>query len=516
MHMSVAHLFFFTCPGLLLAKPGFLGSRTKYNTRSIDTEVALLSDSELAARADDVRGALKHLWSGYRSLNTTWGADEVHPITGDRGDMWGGISMLALDTLDTLWLAGLHKEFEEGEQLVSQLDLHPMAQPMRSSFFEITIRGLSGLLSAYALSGDKVLLEKAKELGDHLMQGFPRAGSYNIWPVSYIDVHNPQDVEVTPSFHRNSALLADVGSNVLEFTYLSEATGNPSYAIAAENVFNKLVSLSESEHQPLAPSNLDPWRLKFYDDSVSVGSTGDSYYEYLLKRYIQSGGKEHHLLQAWKRAMREMKDSLLQTSDTGLTYIAVSAKRLKNGELRSSQNQMEHLSCFVSGMLAMASHFVPVEEREDWWLPKSEEIVRTCYEMYRTSPSGLSPEFVYFDSSGVHASPGRENFRLRPETLESLFYLHRITGNSTYRDWSWKIFQAINRNTKTNYGFASVEDVTQVPVELVDSEETFMGAETLKYALLTQMPRTALSLEKFVLNTEAHPFPAAQPLGSGT
>ena len=30
---------------------------------------------------------------------------------------------------------------------------------------------------------------------------------------------------------------------------------------------------------------------------------------------------------------------------------------------------------------------------------------------------------------------------LRPETVESLFYLYRITKNETYRDWGWNIFE---------------------------------------------------------------------------
>lgn len=30
---------------------------------------------------------------------------------------------------------------------------------------------------------------------------------------------------------------------------------------------------------------------------------------------------------------------------------------------------------------------------------------------------------------------------LRPELIESLFYMWYFTGNKTYQDWGWRIFQ---------------------------------------------------------------------------
>jgi len=39
-----------------------------------------------------------------------------------------------------------------------------------------------------------------------------------------------------------------------------------------------------------------------------------------------------------------------------------------------------------------------------------------------------------------------------------------------------------------------------------DSQESFWLAETLKYFYLIFSPRSTLSLEEFVLNTEAHPL----------
>ncbi len=37
--------------------------------------------------------------------------------------------------------------------------------------------------------------------------------------------------------------------------------------------------------------------------------------------------------------------------------------------------------------------------------------------------------------------PNDAHYLLRPETIESLWYLYYFTGNKTYQDWGWNIFQ---------------------------------------------------------------------------
>lgn len=48
---------------------------------------------------------------------------------------------------------------------------------------------------------------------------------------------------------------------------------------------------------------------------------------------------------------------------------------------------------------------------------------------------------------------------LRPETVESLFYLWRFTGNKTYQEWGWNIFQAFERNSRIETGYVGLKDV---------------------------------------------------------
>lgn len=109
------------------------------------------------------KAAIKHCFDGYAAKG--WGKDRIQPITGEGSD-WIGLAITLLDSLDTLYLAGLTEEFQKGVDFVRTLN---MANERSGSFFEISIRALGGLLGAYTLSGEKILLKKAEELGEVLL-----------------------------------------------------------------------------------------------------------------------------------------------------------------------------------------------------------------------------------------------------------------------------------------------------------------------------------------------------------
>lgn len=97
---------------------------------------------------------------------------------------------------------------------------------------------------------------------------------------------------------------------------------------------------------------------------------------------------------------------------------------------------------------------------------------------------------------------------LRPETVESLFYQYRLTKDSRYRDWGWKIFQAFEKHTRIETGgYSGVFSVLNTNKKQ-DKMESFFISETLKYLfLLFSDDPDVLKLDEWVLNTEAHPFP---------
>lgn len=98
------------------------------------------------------------------------------------------------------------------------------------------------------------------------------------------------------------------------------------------------------------------------------------------------------------------------------------------------------------------------------------------------------------------------NYGLRPEAIESIFIMYRLTGEKKYRDAGWKMFQAVEGYTRTKIAHAAIDDVTTVVPVFKDSMESFWLAETLKYFYLLFSEPTLISLDEWVLNTEAHPF----------
>ncbi|KAK1753069.1 glycosyl hydrolase family 47-domain-containing protein [Echria macrotheca] len=98
---------------------------------------------------------------------------------------------------------------------------------------------------------------------------------------------------------------------------------------------------------------------------------------------------------------------------------------------------------------------------------------------------------------------------LRPEAIESVWYMYRITGDPTWQDKGWRMFEAVIRSTRTEIGHSAIHDVTSTAPgkpDMADSMESFWLAETLKYFYLLFAEPDVISLDEWVLNTEAHPF----------
>ncbi|KAL3461398.1 glycosyl hydrolase family 47-domain-containing protein [Aspergillus heterothallicus] len=97
-------------------------------------------------------------------------------------------------------------------------------------------------------------------------------------------------------------------------------------------------------------------------------------------------------------------------------------------------------------------------------------------------------------------------YLLRPEAIESVFIMYRLTGDTIWRDKGWKMFQAIDQATRTELAHSAIADVTVDDPRPLDSMESFWLAETLKYFYLLFSDPSIVSLDEYVLNTEAHPF----------
>ena len=86
----------------------------------------------------------------------------------------------------------------------------------------------------------------------------------------------------------------------------------------------------------------------------------------------------------------------------------------------------------------------------------------------------MAPEIWWFNSQGPYIKPADGFSLLRPETLESLFYLWRITNDPIYREWGWEIFEAFERHARVETGgYASVDDVRSAHPRKRDKMESF-------------------------------------------
>lgn len=443
--------------------------------------------------------AFRHAWAGYRKF--AWGHDELKPVSRSFSE-WFGLGLTLVDALDTMWILGLKKEFGEARRWVStKLQFQ---KDVDVNLFESTIRILGGLLSTYHLTGDALFLQKAEDFGNRLMPAFRTPSK-----IPYSDVNIGTGV-AHPPWWTSDSTVAEVTSIQLEFRELSRLTGDKKFQEAAEEVTRRVHDLS-GKKDGLVPMFINTHSGLFTHGGVfTLGARADSYYEYLLKQWIQGRRQDARLRDDYLEAIEGVRKHLLHRSEPSkLTFVG----ELAHGRFSA---KMDHLVCFLPGTLALGAHYgLPADHME-----LARALMETCYQMNRQMPTGLSPEIAHFnlhaqkDQKDVQVKPADRHNLLRPETVESLFYLYRLTGDRKYQDWGWEILQSFNTYTRVfSGGYSSISNV-QDPhnPQPRDKMESFFLGETLKYLfLLFSDDSDLLSLDAYVFNTEAHPLPIWAP-----
>uniref|UniRef100_A0A8C2Q107 alpha-1,2-Mannosidase n=1 Tax=Cyprinus carpio TaxID=7962 RepID=A0A8C2Q107_CYPCA len=446
------------------------------------------------SRLEAVREAFRHAWKGYK--NFAWGHDELKPISKSYGE-WFGLGLTLIDALDTMWILGLEEEFAEARQWVAK-ELS-FDKNVDVNLFESTIRILGSLLSTYHLTGDSLFLEKAKDIGSRLMPAFNTASK-----IPYSDVNIGKGTAHPPQWTSDSSV-AEVTSIQLEFRELSRLTGDPKYKLAVMEVMKQVHKL-DGKQDGLVPMFINTNNGLFtHQGMYTLGARADSYYEYLLKQWIQGGKTEKELLDDYLQAVEGVKKNLLKKSTpSGLTFVG----ELSHGHFSP---KMDHLVCFLPGTLALGAHYgLPADHME-----LAKQLMETCYQIYAQMETGLSPEIAHFNmhegsTQDVDVKIADRHNLLRPETVESLFYLYRFTKDKKYQQWGWEILQNFNKYTRVpTGGYTSINNVRDpASPSPRDKMESFFLGETLKYFyLLFSEDPNLISLDKYVFNTEAHPLP---------
>jgi len=490
-------------------------------------------DADVEKR-DAVVAAFKHAWLAYE--RDAMGDDEYHPIghSGSNLSAAGGIGYTVVDSIDTMLIMGLKDEYARARDWVA--DKMSFERDGNFNTFETTIRVLGGLLSAYHFTEDPMYLERAQDLGDRILTTFDTPSGL---PVSMVNLARREGVPDIDN--RGMVSTAEISTLQLEFRYLSLLTDEDIYWEKAEKVMAVIKAARVSTG--LASIFMSPEDGRFALAAIRLGSRADSYYEYLLKQYIQTNFTEPVYRTMYDDAMKGVHDHLIkQTPRKHLTYTSeLIPERNNQGQIMwRVVPKQDHLVCFLGGSLMLGAvttgavvqpvsippraNELTAQGKRDW--KTGVELVRTCMKTHETK-TGLSPEIAHFkipednvpDSLAPEdwyikgAYPGMPTpydarYILRPETVESLFIAFRLTGDTMYRDYGWSIFQAIEKHCRVESGgYASVLNVDRLPVEYEDKMETFLMSETLKYLYLLFEDASALPLSKYVFNTEAHPFP---------
>ncbi|XP_052182071.1 mannosyl-oligosaccharide 1,2-alpha-mannosidase MNS1-like [Diospyros lotus] len=464
-------------------------------TSSVINRKNVIDDPVSIQRREKVKDAMIHAWSSYEKY--AWGHDELQPQSKNGVDSFGGLGATLVDSLDTLYIMGLDEQFQRAKEWVANsLNFN---KNYDASVFETTIRVVGGLLSAYDLSGDKVFLEKAKDIADRLLPAWdtPSGIPYNVINLAHGNAHNP-------GWTGGDSILADSGTEQLEFIALSQRTGDPKYQQKVENVISQLNKTFPDDG--LLPIYINPHRGTSSYSTITFGAMGDSFYEYLLKVWIQ-GNKTaavKHYREMWERSMKGLLSLVRKTKPSSFTYICE-----KIGS--SLTDKMDELACFAPGMIALGSAGYGPDESQKF-LSLAEELAWTCYNFYQSTPTKLAGE-NYFFHSGQDMSVGTSWNILRPETVESLFYLWRLTGNKTYQEWGWNIFEAFEKNSRIESGYVGLKDVNSGVKD--NMMQSFFLAETLKYFYLLYSPPNVIPLDEWVFNTEAHPLRIVARDGEG-
>lgn len=483
-------------------------------------------------RAEQVKGAFLHAYDGY--LKYAASHDELLPLSNAAVDNFNGWGLSLVESLDTMWIMDLQEDFMDALPVIANMTFD-LPSTEYAPFFETVIRYLGGLLSAYSLSGEPMLLARADDLGRMLLPAFNTPHGLPTYAVNTV-------TGATRQGWSSDVLWAEALSCQLEYKYLAHLTGRKEYFEHVERIMD-LMALAEVK-DGMFPTKWKMDTAEPANDQFSVGAFADSAHEYLLKQWLLTGQSESKPRSLYMKSASAIINHLLYlTPNRQLLYVTDIS-----GSSRWPSHIFEHLSCFLPGLLALGAHTLPLSDDDrqlHMWA--AEGLANTCWITYADHKSGLGPDEMVMedwdeDPSGYKGrwvdhvkawkrkgSPGgvppglqgietkargqrdytarRGTYLLRPEAVESFCLLWRLTRNETWRDRGWAVFESIERETKTDSGYSTLGSVEVSPAPKMNSMPSFFLAETLKYLYLLFSEEELIPLEHWVFNTEAHPLP---------
>lgn len=514
---------------LFLALTVYLTVILARSTNQVIGRQAALAPQTDKERADAVVEAFRFAWDGYYKY--AFPNDDLQPVSNNSSNSRNGWGAGAIESLGTALIMQQPDIVDVILDFVPKIDFNKTDTEV--SLFETTIRYLGGLLSAYDLlrgplsqyntdpNAANALLTQATRLADNLAFAFDTPSGV---PSNILFLSN----RTTDGSKTNG--LATTGTLVLEWTRLSDLTGNQKYAKLAQKAMTNLLNPKPTSSEPfpgLVGIEIDIQTGQFQDAFGGWVGGADSFYEYLIKMYIYDPTRFQLYRDRWILAADSTIAHLAShpSSRPDLTFLAIYNNQ-------SLIYESQHLACFDGGNFILGGLVLKEQKYIDFGL----ELVNGCHETYSRTLTGIGPEVFrwvtndttpddrrnpmpsndqkeFYDKAGFFIT--NSAYGLRPEVIESFYYAYRATNNQMYREWAWNAFVAINKTCRANSGFAELNDVNAPNGgSFIDYQESFFFAETMKYSYLIHAPDSELQVQenginRWVYNTEAHPIHVA-------
>lgn len=422
-------------------------------------------EHEKKEMCDSIRNACQHAWDGYKKY--AWGYDALKPISNTPHNWYQhSLLMTPVDAFDTFTFLGMKDAASEAKELIlSRLDFNA---DQSVQVFETTIRLLAALQTAYELDGDQRFLLYAKDLGNRLMPAF---NSPTGMPYRFVNLKTGKTKDSISN-------PAEIGTLVLEFGKLSQLTGNPRYYEVAKKASLEIFKRCSKIGLPGSTIDVNTGEWKDPESHISGGI--DSYYEYLYKAWLLFGDQDFK--KAWEMSNRAVIRQLLVKENGGWYFT--------HADMNTGKKTFPYygaLDAFYAGLLALSGD-----------TSTAAKIQQGNFHLW--TQFNMEPEAFDFRRDTLVYN----GYYLRPENLESCFYLYQFTKDDQYLRMGKRMIDDVLKNCKTPSGYAAIEDVKTM--KQGDYMESFFFAETLKYSYLLFAPEGTIDLSKIVFNTEAHPL----------
>ncbi|MBK7392883.1 MAG: glycoside hydrolase family 47 protein [Chloracidobacterium sp.] len=429
--------------------------------------------------AERVKAEFLHSWIGYKQY--CWGHDDLKPISKTCRDWYGTpILMTPVDSLDSLYLLGFKKEADATrEYIVKNLSFD---KDISVQNFEVTIRILGGLLSAYQMTDDKRLLALADDLGTRLLPVF---NSPTGLPYKNVNLK-------TGKTSGEISNPAETGTLIIEFGTLSKLTGKPIYYEKAKRAL--VETYNRRSPIGLVGTNINVETGKWTNTDSHLSAEIDSYYEYLLKCSILFDDLDCRNM--WEDSITKVHTYLADEGET-MSKKNVAKNAVFVGDLWYGHADMNtgKRTATTTGAL---DAFFPAVLVLDGDLNRARVYQDSLFTMWKVQ--GIEPE-VYNYRTGKIEHGG---YPLRPEIVESTYFLYQATKDPKYLAMGKQMFEDLVKHCRTDVAYAGLKNVETK--EKTDYMHRFWLAETLKYFYLLFADEKKVDIKKVVFNTEAHPI----------